>query len=70
MIKEIVLLIILQVIFIALYQFPNTYVWNAIKAAIVFGVFILYNYLTKDIKDIDIGLEFINKFISSLYLFL
>ena len=51
MIKEIVLLIILQVIFIALYQFPNTYVWNAIKAAIVFGVFILYNYLTKDIKD-------------------
>jgi hypothetical protein len=52
MIKQIVLLIILLITF--LFAFPmlnNSYVFNALKAFIIFGVFLLYNYLTKDIKD-------------------
>ena len=52
MIKEIVLLIVLLIIFIfPLSMLSNTYSLNGIKALIIFGVFILYNYITKDIKD-------------------
>ena len=52
MIKEIVLLIILLVIFMLPFSMLGiTYIFNGLKAVIIFGVFLLYNYLTKDIKD-------------------
>jgi hypothetical protein len=52
MIKEFVLLIILLVIIMGpLSYFANVPIMNGLKALIIFGVFMLYNYLTKDIKD-------------------
>jgi len=51
MIKEFVLLIILFVVFAILTLLPNTIAFSPLKTLIVFGVFMLYNYLTKDIKD-------------------
>ena len=57
MIKEIVLLILLLGIFIfPLAMLPNdmfgkAYLLNALKAFIVWGIILLYNHLTKDIKD-------------------
>ena len=52
MIKEILLLIILLVIIMGpLSYFANVPVMNGLKALIVLGIVLLYNHLTKDIKD-------------------
>jgi hypothetical protein len=52
MIKEIVLLIILvAILMFPLSYFANVPVMNALKALIIWGIFLLYNHLTKDIKD-------------------
>ena len=52
MIKEIVLLIILvAILMFPLSYFANVPAMNALKALIIWGIFLLYNHLTKDIKD-------------------